>query len=329
MEPSKFSDDELLESLEERFAIERDNSHHILLHLKEIQTRRLFAKRGFSNMFSMLIKHFRQSETSANQHLKALDLMLAVPVVEERLISGDLNLSTLAMAQRQIKREEKLTGKKIAQAKKAEIIESITNKTMAQTETELFKLLPETASNPPNSERRISEDATRMNLTVPDDVRDMMIRLKELWAHADPTMDNVEVMRRAFKLALAKADPTQTKVDPNQKSKRAAQPTSVKHRGNDRLKYYGKEYDRALWERAGSRCEFVDKKTGRRCDCKFGLEKEHVIPLGKGGTNELSNMQLLCRPHNQLRARQAYGDSKINRHQQKAGDQDDRTQWGV
>ncbi|MGZ6480541.1 MAG: hypothetical protein ACXWQE_14620 [Bdellovibrionales bacterium] len=42
-------------------------------------------------MFSMLIKHFRQSETSANQHLKALDLMLAVPVIEERIVSGDLN----------------------------------------------------------------------------------------------------------------------------------------------------------------------------------------------------------------------------------------------
>src|SRR6266404_8538018 len=112
MGPNKYSDDELFASLSERFAIERDNSHHILLHLKEIQSRRLYAKRGFTNMFSMLIKHFRQSETSANQHLKALELMLVVPAVEDRLISGELNLSTLAMAQRQIKREEKLTGKK-------------------------------------------------------------------------------------------------------------------------------------------------------------------------------------------------------------------------
>jgi hypothetical protein len=210
------TDDQLLEKLGERFAIERENSHHILLLLKEIQSRRVFAKRGFPNMFSMLIKHFKQSETSANQHLKALGLMLAVPVVEERLVSGDLNLSTLAMAQRQIKREEKLTGKKVAQDKKAEIVESITNKTMAQTETELFKHLPETATNPANSERRISETATRMSLTVPDDVREMMIRLKEIWAHADPSMDNVEVMRRAFKLALEKSNP----------AKRTAQPTS-------------------------------------------------------------------------------------------------------
>jgi hypothetical protein len=269
-------------------------------------------------MFSMLIKHFKQSETSANQHLKALDLMLAVPVVEERLVSGDLNLSTLAMAQRQIKREENLTGKKIAQDKKIEIVESITNKTMAQTEAELFKHLPETATNPANSERRISETATRMSLTVPDDVREMMIRLKEIWAHADPSMDNVEVMRRAFKLALEKSDPAKRTAQPKS-------PISVKRRG--RLTYYRKSFDQALWQRANSKCEYIDKKTGRRCDCTFGLEREHIIPLGKGGTNDLKNMQLLCRTHNQLRARQAYGDQKINQHQ--AGGQEDRPQRRV
>jgi 5-methylcytosine-specific restriction endonuclease McrA len=52
--------------------------------------------------------------------------------------------------------------------------------------------------------------------------------------------------------------------------------------------------------------------TGRRCDCKFGLQREHVIPLGKGGSSELSNMQLLCATHNQLRARLAFGDEHVD-----------------
>src|SRR5258707_9104167 len=109
-----------------------------------------------------------------------------------------------------------------------------------------------------------------MNLTLPDDVRDMMIRLKEIWAHADPTMDHVEGMRRSCKLALAKVDPTQKK-----KTQRATE--SAKHRGTERLNHYGTEFDRALWERAGSQCEFVDEQTGRRCDCKLCLQREHVI----------------------------------------------------
>jgi 5-methylcytosine-specific restriction endonuclease McrA len=87
------------------------------------------------------------------------------------------------------------------------------------------------------------------------------------------------------------------------------------HRGTKRPTYYKREFDRALWERAQSRCEFIDEKTGRRCDCRFGLQREHVIPLALGGTNDLSNMQLLCATHNQLRARRVFGNKKINAYQ--------------
>jgi hypothetical protein len=339
----------------------------------------------------MLIKHFRQSETAANQRLKSLELMLDVPAVEERLISGDLNMSTVAMAQRQINREEKLTGKEISKEKKTEIVESITNKTMAKAEIEIFKLLPETASHPETYERRVSEHATRLNLTVPNDVMEMLIRLKEIWAHVDPTMDHVEVIRRSFKMTLQKVDPAQKKTsikkssaDLNQKinigtstnitntkidtdtninsstninsktnvdartnidscsnvdmqtnmdsrtSSSIQRATtlprkstlfqkstqhltdSVKHRGTKRPTYYKRELDRALWERAQSQCEFIDEKTGRRCDCRFGLQREHVIPLALSGTNDLSNMELLCATHNQLRARHVFGNKKID-----------------
>jgi hypothetical protein len=271
-------------------------------------------------------------------------------------------MSTVAMAQRQIKREEKLTGKEISKEKKAEIVESIINKTMAKAEIELFKLLPETASHPETYERRVSEHATRLNLTVPNDVMEMLIRLKEIWAHIDPTMDHVEVIRRSFKMTLQKVDPAQRKtsikkssvgsnpkinvdrraninsstninsktnvdarINIDSRTSESVQEAStlpqkstqsltdsVKHRGTKRPTYYKRELDRTLWERAGSQCEFIDEQTGRRCDCRFGLQHEHVIPLALGGTNDLSNMQLLCATHNQLRARHVFGNKRID-----------------
>jgi hypothetical protein len=189
---------------------------------------------------------------------------------------------------------------------------------------------------------------------------EMLIRLKEIWAHVDPTMDHVEVIRRSFKITLQKVDPAQRKSvikkssadNSNSKSdsisnvdvqtiidsfisdscindfiQRATtsphgstQPRqstqsltdSVKHRGTKRPTYYKREFDRALWERAQSQCEFIDKNTARRCDCRFGLQREHVIPLALGGSNDLSNMQLLCTTHNQLRARRVFGNKKID-----------------
>lgn len=267
-----------------------------------------------------------------------------MPIVEELLISGDLNLSTVALAQRQIQRQEKLSGATVSKETKIEIVKAIAGKTTAQAEIELFKLLPATASDPKTYERRVSETATRMNMTIPDDVRDMMIRLKEIWMHVDPTMDNVEVMRRAFKITLKQVDPLQRKKSaPKQKSQSSsdasaaqssppppsassqAPPTptpqpaqsatdSVKRRGSTRITFYGKEFDRILWERAQSQCEYIDQKTGRRCECKSGLQREHKIPLAMGGTNELSNMELLCLTHNQLRAREVFGNHKIDRY---------------
>ncbi len=85
----KLSNDNLLKGLAELFESERKISHSALLHLLVIRERRLFADRGYGNLFEMLIKEFKLSETSANQRLKALDLLIAVPDVEESLINGD------------------------------------------------------------------------------------------------------------------------------------------------------------------------------------------------------------------------------------------------
>ena len=293
------SDDQLLADLEQEFANERKASHNILLHLKEVGARRLYAKRGFPNLFAMLVGYFHQSESAARQRLKAIELMQDVPVVEERLVSGDLSLSTVAMAQRQILREEKLSNQKVSAAKKMEIVESITGKTMAQAEVELFKHLPATASDPRTFERRVAADLTRLSLTLPDEVRDMLVRLKEIWSETD----YVEVIKRSLKLALEKVEPTR-------KTQKIA--VSVKRRG--RVTYYGRHLDQTLWLWAGSRCEYIDRKTGRRCEARHHLQREHRTPIALGGTNELSNMQLLCRSHNQLRARQAFGDVKIDRY---------------
>lgn len=357
-----FGDNQLLANLENHFALERRLTRTILLHLKEVHARRLYAKRGFPNIFWMLVKHFKQSETAANQRVKALELMLAVPMVEERIVSGELNLSTLAMAQRHISQQEKITKKKLSKEEKAEIVESISAKTMTEAEIELFKLLPESASAPRTVERRVSEDGVRMSITMSNKMHANMVRLQEIWAHVDSTMDPVNVIGRAFEIALNKVDPLRRKArtekrktkdgeqkahkpknfDPHDSKAEKASNTSqsfadsAKHCVSEdaakdknpikkvtikqtfkRPNYYSKELDRQLWQRAGGRCEWIDPSTGKRCDCSFGVQREHVIPIARGGTNDLSNLQLLCRTHNLLRAREVFGDQKIDNHQKR------------
>jgi len=314
-----FSNHELVKSLEGHFEIERKNSHSILLHLKEIQDRKLYADMGFSSLFEMLIKYFKQSETAANQRRYALRLMNDVPEIKERLIEGNLNLSTLALAQRQIQREEKVTGVKVDPTKKSEIVERISSKTIAQAEKELMSLLPESSKTLETKERRISADETRLSITIPDRVKEKMETLKNRWAAVNVNMDQLELIERALDIALTQTNPgpkkkhrtTESVVQSNLKSQSTqAASTAPVNKSQKRKTYYSIKIDKILWEKANSQCEYIDTISGRRCQSKFGLERDHIIPLAKGGSNDIKNLRLLCRTHNQLMARRHYGAKK-------------------
>jgi len=69
---------------------------------------------------------------------------------------------------------------------------------------------------------------------------------------------------------------------------------------------------RAVFERDGARCSYVDAR-GQRCRETHGLELHHLKPFGKGGEHESSNLTLRCAPHNDLAAEQDFGREHMSR----------------
>jgi hypothetical protein len=70
---------------------------------------------------------------------------------------------------------------------------------------------------------------------------------------------------------------------------------------------------RAVYERDGGRCAFVDKK-GRRCTARQGLEFDHRRAYGRGGDHRVENLELACVTHNQYRAELEYGRDAMQRY---------------
>jgi hypothetical protein len=58
---------------------------------------------------------------------------------------------------------------------------------------------------------------------------------------------------------------------------------------------------RAVYERDGSRCRFVDEQ-GRRCTERQRLEFHHRHPFGLGGDHGPQEIRLMCRAHNEYLA---------------------------
>jgi hypothetical protein len=69
---------------------------------------------------------------------------------------------------------------------------------------------------------------------------------------------------------------------------------------------------RAVWERDGARCTYVDAR-GVRCAETAKLEFHHEHPHALGGPASLANIRLRCRPHNDLAAERDFGQGFMAR----------------
>ncbi len=63
------------------------------------------------------------------------------------------------------------------------------------------------------------------------------------------------------------------------------------------------EVARQVYARDEGRCTWIGEG-GHRCNSIEFVEIDHVAPRAEGGGSTLDNLRLLCRPHNQLAARQ-------------------------
>ena len=62
-----------------------------------------------------------------------------------------------------------------------------------------------------------------------------------------------------------------------------------------------------VWRRDSGRCAFLNAE-GLRCPATSWLEIDHIRPYALGGrSDDIDNLRLLCRAHNQLMARRIFG----------------------
>jgi hypothetical protein len=145
------------------------------------------------------------------------------------------------------------------------------------------------------AEKKIAQKKSRS--ATGDKVRDVVSELSESsMTHADLTavaqrkLAHCEAMASSAVIGAAlKNEPPQS---PQSKLilRRPALPTALR---------------REVIRRAGARCEYSHQT--RRCESRYQIEVDHVLPKAKGGTDTLENFRCLCRKHNQMVAEREYG----------------------
>jgi 5-methylcytosine-specific restriction endonuclease McrA len=67
-----------------------------------------------------------------------------------------------------------------------------------------------------------------------------------------------------------------------------------------------------VFARDQGRCTYKGK-TGKRCGSTQALQIDHIQPFARGGSNDVSNLRLLCAKHNRLAAEEVYGANVMKR----------------
>jgi hypothetical protein len=320
-------DDLLVSQTKKLICGEREITLNVVHHLKEIDRRNLFSRRGFHSLFDYAVKELGYSESAAQRRISSMRLLRELPEVEAKVQTGELSLSTLSRAQSFFNVEEIKNN-----SEKREILKVLEKKSFLEVQKELVSRSSAPEKLMPEKITPITRDLSRLTVVIDEELLGEIEELKNLLARSNPNVKLNDVLRYSVKGAIKKLRPSAPKKKDsgnslpisavkNIEGKKEEKPkeelgklvpiSAVKEKSTKFSRYIPVNVKRAVWQRDEGKCNFVDKKSGRKCGCKYGLEIDHIKPFAMGGKNVEQNLRLRCFAHNQLAAIESFGKYKM------------------
>jgi hypothetical protein len=311
----KLSDEILHDDTQNIAQRERELTITMLHHLREIERRSLFAKLGYPSLFEYCTCELKYSGGAAQRRISAMRLLKSVPELEQKIEQGDLSLSVLSQAQTFFKNEEIKNPED-----KREVLHALEGLSSREAERELVSRSEHPERLVPEKLRAVSANLTEIKILVDNEFLKDLDGLKALLARGEPGISVKEVIERAVRNELKRA---QKRVGGSSlppwklKSKKSAGTGDKKQPSADSLptsevkpnkptRYIPARVKREVWRRDHGRCTYTHPETGR-CGSTYGLQVDHIQPFAAGGESTLENLRLLCPAHNQLAAAQHFG----------------------
>lgn len=292
-----------------------------LVALADFDRQRLWLQLGYPNLFEFLRRELGLSRGAAHYRKVAARLVQRFPEIVEPLRDGRLCFSSILEL-----------AKVLTDANRAEAIPRFFHCSKQEAKAVAVAILPAAviprreivtrlpappaAGSPapaptpvhpdelrpvhPEPRREVTvpltPDQHRLHMTVSKQFLDKLDRARAGQSHVQAGASREQILEAALDLLLDQQARRRAEVKRPQKNPRPARP--------DHLTAATR---RAVWSRDQGKCQWpVDG--GGVCGSTTRLEVDHVVPRGRGGPSTVDNCRLLCDCHNDLAARQVYGD---------------------
>lgn len=321
------SDRELTEKLELSVHRERESTADVIAHLAEFDRRKIYGGLSYSSLFAYCTKALGYSEDAAYKRIYTARAARKYPSIIRRLETGEITLAAVTLLASHLNSDnhrqllEKARGKTRREleimvcqlAPKPEIREVIRqlpppprqDQEPVMTQTATLPLDIQTSKLPIMLSKQLIEPLTpqriRFAFTGSDNFLAKVERARQLLWHKYPAGNLEQVFEEIVDFYLERRDP--------ELKKRPASPRP----SNGRRREIPQWIKDRVQRRDGGQCSFT-ACDGKRCGERKGLEYDHIIPWALGGkSDELCNVRLLCRTHNQLAGRRIFGAEAMKR----------------
>jgi hypothetical protein len=319
-------DAELLRRLGELVSQSRRVEADLVAHIGEVDERRLFARQAFPSMFAYCTERLHLSEAEAYRRITVARAARQHPEVLEALRDGRVHLSGLArlvplltadncvallerathLTTRQI---EALVAelaprpdvpsllRKLPQKRQGPSVVAVEPQTVVPSPDEL--VARRVVCLPPPSRKAVVEPLAparfKVQFTASAALRDKLERLAALLRSEVPDGDLGAVVDRAVTDTLERLEARRFGKTMAPRKTLAETDTAVASR------HVPAAVRRAVRERDGERCRFVDEQ-GRRCSERKRLEFHHSHPYAMGGGHKPDNFGRAAIPRRTLGA---------------------------
>ncbi|MEK2645350.1 HNH endonuclease [Bdellovibrio sp. BCCA] len=334
------SDENLEHNLKSLVQKEREILSDILLHIAEVDRRKLYLSKAFPSLFDYLTKHLGYSAGSAQRRIDAARLSRDIPEVAESLEIGSLNLSQVSLLQKAIRQTQKEIHMAIPVETKKEILNELVGKSHQESEVLVAKALSIEIKQAVKIQHQ-ADESVRFEVSLSKEQWQKMEEMRSMLSHSLPNGSWDEVLefiadkviqqktRRTSKNSEAPRTSKSSEIIKSAKSAdiRERQTAVLKHDTDEDLgsddilnhlevnsktevaiqrEYIPAPLRRMIFQRDQC-CQHVDKTTGRKCTSKWQLEIDHIQPVWAGGKSTEENLRLLCAAHNRMKYKQEAG----------------------
>ena len=337
--------------LADLLARERVAMGEFLVALAEFDRRKAWVELGHSSLFYFLHRDLGLSAGAAHYRKTAAELVQKYPEIVEPLRDGRLCLTSIVQVAKVLtpencrdvlpkffqrsKREATFIAAELAPATAAPRRAVVTLQATAPLASIVGPALPvvfqpvETShslppaaapaeirprsTTPPTTPTRadstqpLSGELARLHITVSKRFLQKLEAARTALSHSDPGAMTERVLETGLDLVL----------------KRHASRKGVVQKPRGRIsagtsRAIPAAVKRKVWLRDVGRCQWP-QESGGICGSTLRVEFDHSIAWARAGPTTAKNLRLLCRMHNDLAARQTFGDAWMNRFTQNRG----------